>query len=388
MNAIGPIEEAEDVVLFRRSVERFLDNVAPSDAVERWRTQKHVDKAAWRKAGEAGLLGVSVPEIYGGAGGDFRHEAAIVEAVGHRGADAFAISLHNAVVLPYVTSFGTEPQKLRWLPKLCSGDTVAAIAMTEPGAGSDLQGMRTTARRDGDGYRLSGQKTFISNGQIADFILVAAQTDPAAGSRGLSILAVEPRVVAGSGFQRGRNLEKVGQEGQDTSELFFDDLFVPAENLLGEEPGRGLAQLMTKLPQERLVIAWQCVAMMERALEETLAYVSSREMFGQRLLDFQNTQFRLAEFKTEATIARVFATHCTQLLLQDRLDAATASMAKYWTSDLLSKVVDGCLQLFGGYGYMTEYPIGRMYRDSRIHRIYGGSNEVMKMLIARSLVVP
>jgi acyl-CoA dehydrogenase len=384
-SAFAPLEEDEGVVLFRRSVERFLDDVAPPAAIERWRDQKHVDKAAWRKAGEAGLLGVSVPEIYGGGGGDFRHEAAIVEAVGHRGADAFAISLHNAVVLPYVASFGTEEQKRGWLPKLCSGEAIAAIAMTEPGAGSDLQGMRMTARRDGEGYRLSGQKTFISNGQIADFILVAAKTDPAAGSRGLSIFAVEPD-KAGSGFQRGRNLEKVGQEGQDTSELFFDELFVPTENLLGREPGKGLAQLMNKLPQERLVIAWQCVAMMERAIDETLGYVAGREMFGQRLIDFQNTQFRLAEFKTEATIARVFVTHCTALLLQERLDAATASMAKYWSSDLLSKVVDGCLQLFGGYGYMTEYPIGRMYRDSRIHRIYGGSNEVMKLLIGRSLV--
>lgn len=374
----------EDVLIFERSVNRFLDDHATPEAIERWRMQKQVDKQVWRDAGQSGLLGVSVPEEYGGGGGDFRHEAAIVQAVGHRGADAFAISLHNPVILPYLTSFATEEQKRRWLPKLCDGSWVAAIAMTEPAAGSDLQGMRMTARRSGADHVLSGQKTFISNGQIADFILVAAKTDPAAGSKGISLFAVETEGL-GPQFQRGRNLEKVGQEGQDTSELFFSDLVVPASNLLGLEAGRGLGQLMSKLPQERLVIAWQAVSMIERALAETINYVKGREMFGQPLATFQNTQFKLAEYKTEATVAKVFVNHCTGLLLRGKLDAATASMAKYWVSDLLSKIVDGCLQLFGGYGYMTEYPIGRMYRDSRIHRIYGGSNEVMKLLIARTL---
>lgn len=374
----------EDVRIFEGSVQRFLDAHASTSAIDRWRDQKHVDKATWRNAGHAGLLGVSVPEEYGGGGGDFRHEIAIIQGIGHRGADAFAVSLHNPVILPYLTTFGTEEQKRHWLPRLCDGSLIAAIAMTEPAAGSDLQGMRMTARKQGGDYVLSGQKTFISNGQIADFILVAAKTAPDAGSKGISLFAIETEKL-GAGFQRGRNLDKVGQEGQDTSELFFDNLVVPASSVLGGEEGRGLAQLMSKLPQERLVIAWQAISMIERALGETIAYVKSREMFGQSLATFQNTQFKLVEYKTEATIAKVFVNHCSDLLLCGKLDSATASMAKYWVSDLLSKVVDGCLQLFGGYGYMTEYPIGRMYRDSRIHRIYGGANEVMKLLIARTL---
>lgn len=374
----------EELSIFANSVGRFLDDVASPDAIERWRRQKHVDRAVWRRAGEAGLLGVSVPVDYGGAGGDFRHEAVIIEEIGHRGADALTICLHNAVILPYLLSFGTEAQKRRWVPRLCSGELIAAIAMTEPGAGSDLQAMRTTAARRGDSYALSGQKTFISNGQIANLIVVAAKTDPAAGSRGISLFVVETDGAPAS-FQRGRNLDKIGQEGQDTSELFFDDHRVPADALLGEIEGEGLAQLMQKLPQERLVIAWQSVSMIERALAVTLDHVRERHIFGQPLAAFQNTQFTLAEFKTEATIAKVFVNECTARLLAGTLDSATASMAKYWVSDLLSKVVDGCLQLFGGYGYMNEYPIARMYRDSRIHRIYGGANEVMKLLIARTL---
>ncbi len=370
--------------MFERSLNRFLDQHADEDTIETWRKNKSVGREIWSAAGKHGLLGISVPPEYGGAGGDLRHEVAIVQTVGHRGADAFAISLHNPVVLPYITSFGTEEQKRRWLPSLCSGEVISAIAMTEPGAGSDLQGMRTTARRQGNGWVVNGQKTFITNGQLADFILVAAKSDAQAGSRGVSLFVVETREVE-KGFVRGRNLDKVGQEGQDTSELFFDEMFLPATSLLGEEEGRGLSQLMSKLPQERLIIAWQAMAMIERALGETIAYVKSRKMFGQALGDFQNTQFRLAEFKTEATIAKVFVAHCTERLLAGDLDAATASMAKYWVSDLLSKIVDGCVQFFGGYGYMLEYPIGRMYRDSRIHRIYGGANEVMKMLIARTL---
>ncbi|MFC3712945.1 acyl-CoA dehydrogenase family protein [Sphingoaurantiacus capsulatus] len=374
----------EELSIFSNSVGRFLDDVASPEAIEGWRQAKQVDRAVWRQAGEAGLLGVSVPVEYGGAGGDFRHEAAIIEEIGHRGADALTICLHNAVILPYLLSFGTEAQKQRWVPRLCTGELVAAIAMTEPGAGSDLQAMRTAARRDRDGYAISGQKTFISNGQIANLIIVAAKTDPNAGSRGLSLFVVETD-GAGPSFQRGRNLDKVGQEGQDTSELFFDAHHVPADCLLGEIEGEGLAQLMQKLPQERLVIAWQSISMIERALAVTLEHVKQRQIFGQPLAAFQNTQFTLAEYKTEATIARVFVNECTARLLAGTLDSATGSMAKYWVSDLLSKIVDGCLQLFGGYGYMNEYPIARMYRDSRIHRIYGGANEVMKLLIARTL---
>lgn len=374
----------EDMTMFQRSVDGFLEAHARPEDIDRWRQNKRVDREAWHQAGRDGLLGVSVPEEFGGGGGDFRHEAVITEAIGHRGADAFTVSLHNAVILPYFTAFATEEQKKRWLPRLCSGELVSAIAMTEPGAGSDLQGMRTRAVKSGNGYLLSGQKTFISNGQIADLILVAAKTDPDAGSRGISLFIVDAS-SAGEGFRRGRNLDKVGQEGQDTSELFFDDVFVPPDALLGGEEGRGLHQLMAKLPQERLIIAWQAMAMIERALAETIDYTKQRKMFGSALAEFQNTQFKLAEYKTQATVARVFLNHCTEQLLAGTLDASTASMAKYWISDQLSEIVDGCLQLFGGYGYMTEYPIGRMYRDSRIHRIYGGANEVMKLLIARTL---
>lgn len=378
----APFMADDEMVMFERSVDGFLDSHASTADIERWRANKQVDRTTWSAAGEAGLLGVSVPEEFGGGGGDFRHEAMITQAIGHRGADALTISLHNAVILPYFTAYGTEEQKRAWLPRLCSGELVSAIAMTEPGAGSDLQGMRTRARGAGNGYVLSGQKTFISNGQIADVILVAAKTDPDAGSRGISLFIVD---AVSDGFSRGRNLEKVGQEGQDTSELFFEDVFVPADALLGSREGAGLSQLMAKLPQERVVIAWQAMAMIERALAETIAYVKQRDMFGQTLATFQNTQFKLAEYKTQATIGKVFLNHCTERLLAGALDTATASMAKYWISDQLSEIVDGCLQLFGGYGYMTEYPIGRMYRDSRIHRIYGGANEVMKLVIARTL---
>ncbi len=373
----------DEVELFERSVAGFLDAHASPEAIERWRENKMVDREVWSEAGRAGLLGVSVPQAYGGGGGDFRHEVVIIREVAHRGADALAISLHNAVVLPYFTAFATEEQKRRWLPRLCSGELVSAIAMTEPGAGSDLQSMRCTAKKVDGGYRLNGQKTFISNGQLADLVLVAAKTNPEAGSRGLSLFIVETDGC--EGFERGRNLEKLGQEGQDTSELFFEDVFAPDENLLGGAEGKGLPQLMAKLPQERLVIAWQAISMIERALAETIAYVKERKMFGRTLADFQNTQFKLAEYKTEATIASVFCGHCTKLLLGGELDATAASMAKYWVSERATSIIDGCLQMFGGYGYMLEYPIARLYRDARIHRIYGGANEVMRMLIARSL---
>jgi len=375
---------SEELSLFEGSVEKFLDRHAAPDMIDSWRVQKSTGPGIWKAAGDAGFLGVSVPEDLGGAGGDFRHEVILIQSVGRRGADGFAISLHNPVILPYLTAFGTEAQKSLWLPQLCSGEMVGAIAMTEPSAGSDLQGMLTHARKVDEGYLISGQKTFISNGQLSDFIIVAVKTDQSAGPKGLSLFIVQPSTVA-EGFRRGRNLDKVGMEAQDTSELFFDEVYVPDENLLGGIPGRGFAQLMQKLPQERLVIAWQAMAMIERALGETIEYVRERKMFGQALADFQNTQFRLAEFKTEATIAKVFLAHCSEKLMRSELTSEKASMAKYWVSELLSRIVDGCLQFFGGYGFMLEYPIGRMYRDSRIHRIYGGSNEVMKLLIARGL---
>ncbi len=374
----------DDVIIFERSVRGFIAAHVQAADLERWRKNKQVDLETWKAAGRAGLLGVSVDQAYGGGGGDFSHEAVILKEIGHHGAEAFAISLHNAVILPYYVEFGTEDQKARWLPRLCTGELISAIAMTEPAAGSDLRGMRTMARRTEGGYRISGQKTFISNGQSANLILLAAVTDPVAGSKGISLFALETD-TANIGFRRGRNLDKVGQEGQDTSELFFDDLFVPESSLLGRVEGAGLGQLKTKLPQERLVVAWQAMGMIERALAETIAYTKDRSMFGHRLADFQNTQFKLAEFKTVGTVARVFINDCTRLLIEGRLDAARASMAKYWITDLASEIIDGCVQFFGGYGYMNEYPIARLYRDVRVLRIYGGANEVMKMLIARTL---
>mgnify|MGYP003638087011 FL=1 len=372
----------EEMDIFSDAVGQFFEKeCAPH--VPAWRKAGVVPREIWTKAGEMGLLCASVPEEYGGAGGDFRHEAIIIEQQQWKGVDGFGITLHNAIIAPYITAFGTEEQKRRWLPRMASGDLVTAIAMTEPGAGSDLQNIKTTAIKDGDGYVINGSKTFISNGQTANLILVCAKTDPTQGAKGISILCVETEEV--EGFERGRNLEKVGQHAADTSELFFNDVKVPASALLGGEAGKGFIQLMQKLPQERHVIGLQGVGMIERAIHETVEYVKGRKAFGKTVFDFQNTQFKLAEAKTEATVAKVFADHCTELLLKGELDAATASMSKYWISDLQCKIIDECLQLHGGFGYMDEYPIAQMYADARVQRIYGGANEVMKMLIARTL---
>jgi long-chain-acyl-CoA dehydrogenase len=373
----------EDILIFERSVEKFLDERAPPSRTEKWRRDGMVERAMWREAGEAGLLCPSIPEAYGGAGGDFRHEVIVSEQTSRKETSGFVTSLHSAIVAPYILHYGSEEQKRKWLPKMASGEYIGAIAMTEPGAGSDLQGVRTTARLDGNHYVLNGQKTFISNGQLADLVIIVTKTDPSKGAKGTSLIVVE--TADAPGFHRGRNLDKIGMEAQDTSELFFEDMRVPTANLLGPEEGLGFLQLMQQLPQERLLIGVGGVAVIEHALAETLAYVKQRKAFGQRLIDFQNTQFRLAECKTEATVARVFVDRLIGLHLEGRLDAATASMAKYWVSDLENKIVDTCLQLFGGYGYMTEYPIARMFRDSRVQRIYGGSNEIMKVLIARTL---
>ena len=372
----------EEMDIFSDAVGQFFEKeCAPH--VPAWRKAGVVPREIWTKAGEMGLLCASVPEEYGGAGGDFRHEAIIIEQQQWKGVDGFGITLHNAIIAPYITAFGTEEQKRRWLPRMATGDLVTAIAMTEPGAGSDLQNIKTTAIKDGDGYVINGSKTFISNGQTANLILVCAKTDPTQGAKGISILCVETEEV--EGFERGRNLEKVGQHAADTSELFFNDVKVPASALLGGEAGKGFIQLMQKLPQERHVIGLQGVGMIERAIHETVEYVKGRKAFGKTVFDFQNTQFKLAEAKTEATVAKVFADHCTELLLKGELDAATASMSKYWISDLQCKIIDECLQLHGGFGYMDEYPIAQMYADARVQRIYGGANEVMKMLIARTL---
>jgi acyl-CoA dehydrogenase len=350
---------------------------------ERWSKQGCVDRDIWRKAAEAGILMASTPAEFGGAGGDFRHEAVIIEQFGRRGLDNFAVTLQNAIVGPYLNHFASEAQKRSILPRMASGDLIGAIAMTEPGAGSDLKNIKATARRDGGHYVINGQKTFITSGMSANMILVCVKTDSTAGARGISLVIVETDEV--QGFSRGRKLDKIGQSAQDTGELFFNDVRVPVSTLLGPKEGDGFGQLMAMLPQERHIIGLQAISMIERALSETIAYVKERKAFGGTLLDFQNTQFKLAEAKTEATVGKIFAEHCTERLLRGELDAATASMSKYWLSDLQCKIVDDCLQLFGGYGYMNEYPIAQMYKDARIQRIYGGANEVMKVLIARTL---
>ncbi len=373
----------EDLVIFKDAVGKFFDEHATPADTARWRENGVVDRDLWYKAGKAGLLGLSVPEEYGGAGGDYRHEIILMEQMGAKGVDGFGASLHNSIVAPYIVHYGSESQKQRWLPGICDGSLVTAIAMTEPGAGSDLQGIKTVARRDGDDYVINGQKTFITNGQTANLICLVAKTDATQGARGVSLIFVE--TDGAKGFERGRNLHKLGQSAQDTSELFFSDVRVPAENLLGGDEGQGFFQLMNQLPQERLNIAVQGIATIELALELTIAHVKQRQAFGKKLIDFQNTQFKLAECKTEATVARVFVNWLIGEHLEGRLDAAKASMAKYWVTDLENKIVDECLQLFGGWGYMDEYPISRMYRDSRVQRIYGGANEIMKVLIARTL---
>lgn len=375
--------DSDDLRMFERSVDRFLDDHCGPVETAKWRAQGSVEPATWRRAGEAGLLGVSIPQQYGGAGADFRFEAILIERLGIKHALNFSIPLHNAVVAPYLLDYASEEQKRRWLPRVTAGEAILAVAMSEPSVGSDLKAMRTSARRDGDEYVLNGQKTFISNGLHASLIVVAAKTDSSAGAHGMSLFVVETDKV--TGFERGRLLNKMGQEGKDTTELFFSEMRIPAENLLGGAEGQGFRMLMQKLPQERLVIAWQAIGMIEAALTATLDYVRQRHVFGKPLLDMQNTQFKLAECKTQATVAKAFLYHCTERLLEGTLDSTMASMAKYSITETQSKIIDECLQLFGGYGYMLEYPIAEMYKDARAYRIYGGANEIMKLLIARSL---
>jgi len=373
----------EEIAMFSHSVGRFLDEHAGPEKLNQWRRDGVVERALWTKAGEAGLLGLSTDTAYGGIGGDFRHEAVLIEEASKRGLEAWGSPLHNAIVMPYIETYGTEEQKQRWLPRLASGELVSAIAMTEPGTGSDLQGVRTTARKSGNQYTINGAKTFITNGQTANFILVVAKTSDERSPRSISLIAVETEEAPG--FERGANLEKIGLEAADTSELFFNEVRVPTFNLLGSEEGSGFYQLMEKLPQERLIIAIQGVAMIERALELTIEYVKNRKAFGKALFDNQTVQFKLAECKTDATVARVFVNHCLERHLKGELDATTASMAKYWVTDLQNRIVDDCLQLHGGYGYMDEYPIARMYKDARVARIYGGANDILKLVISRSL---
>jgi len=372
-----------DLQIFEDSARRFFADHATPEATARWRANGQVDRDLWKKAADAGLLLVSVPEEYGGGGGDFRHDVILQELASRMGVDGFGFTLQNVIVGGYILTHGTEEQKRRWLPRMATGDLIAAVAMTEPNTGSDLQAIRTSARREGDHYVVNGTKTFISNGLQGNLICVVASTQPGAGSRGLSLLMVETDSTPG--FERGRQLRKIGNHAQDTAELFFSDARVPAENLLGGEEGKAFPQLMKELARERLMVAVTGVGAIEQALEETVAYVKERSVFGQKIFEFQNTQFKLAECKTEATIAKVFVYHCLERALAGELDAATASMAKLWVSEAQGRIIDQCLQFFGGYGYMEEYPIARLYTDARVQRIYGGANEIMKMLIARTL---
>jgi acyl-CoA dehydrogenase len=382
LNLPRPAWMTEDLVLLEDQARRFIA-AEFTPQVDRWHEAGIYDREVWTKAGAAGLLCASMPEEYGGAGGTFAHEAVINRELSLGGFDTFGAPLHSGIVAPYILHYGTEEQKQRWLPKLATGELVGAIAMTEPGTGSDLQGVRTSAKKSGNGYLLNGSKTFITNGQHANLVVVVAKTDPKAGAKGVSLMVVETDDA--KGFRRGRKLKKLGLDSADTSELFFEDVQLPAEALLGTEEGQGFYQLMKELPQERLIVALHAGAMMERALALTIDYVKQRQAFGKAIIEFQNTQFELAECKTEATVAKVFIGHCIERHVRGELDAVTASMAKAWTTDILCKLIDRCLQLFGGYGYMDEYPISRLYRDARVMRIYAGTNEIMNLLIARSL---
>jgi alkylation response protein AidB-like acyl-CoA dehydrogenase len=367
---------------FRESVRAFLEkNVAPFH--DQWESDGIVPRDLWTAAGAQGLLGIDMDERYGGGGvRDFRYNAVLDEELTRIGASGVGFALHNDVVGPYLRDLATEEQKARWLPRFCTGQLVTAIAMTEPGTGSDLQGIATTARRDGDSWVLNGSKTFITNGINADLVIVVARTNPdVPASRGTSLLIVEAGMP---GFSRGRNLAKVGLKAQDTAELFFDDVRVPAANLLGTEDG-GFGHLMMNLPQERLSIAVTAVAAAETVLAQTVQYVTSRTAFGKTIGSFQNTRFVLAELQTEVTIARTFLDECMRQLGSGDLTPTDAAMAKYWTTELQNKVADRCLQLHGGYGYMDEYPVSKAWRDARVQSIYGGTNEIMKEIVGRSM---
>jgi len=375
---------SSDHEAFRDAFRRFMDKeIAPFH--EQWEEQGYVDRKVWNKAGENGFLCMTMPEEYGGAGADKLYSVVQMEELGRGGFTGIGYSLHSEIVAPYILHYGTEAQKKKYLPKLASGEMVGAIAMSEPAAGSDLQGVKTTALKQADGsYLLNGSKTFITNGWHADLVIVVAKTNPAAGAKGTSLMLVERGMP---GFETGKRLKKLGMKAQDTSELFFTDVKVPAENLLGGQAheNRGFICLMEQLPWERMQIAITAVASAQAAIDWTLAYVKERKVFGQPVASYQNTRYTLAELQTEVQVARVFVDKCAELVAQDKLDTATASMAKYWCTDLQCKVMDECVQLFGGYGYMWEYPITRAYADARVQRIYGGTNEIMKEVISRAM---
>ncbi len=366
--------------MFRDTVRKFIDReIRPYH--EQWEKDGIVSRDVWLKAGEAGLLCCTVPEAYGGLGLDYLFDVIVFEEIARCGYTGPGFLIHCDLVATYIKSFGTEAQKQRWLPKMVSGEAIGALGMTEPHAGSDLKNIRTRAVRDGDDFVINGQKVFISNGQMCDVLVLAAKTDSSKGAKGITLFLVDTSLP---GFKRGRNLEKLGLKAQDTSELFFEDLRVPADAMLGEE-GQGFALMMTKLSQERLAQAIRSAVVAEEVIDYTVEYTAGREAFGKTIGDFQNTRFKLAELHTEAVIGRVFTDHCIQLFMDGKLDALDAAMAKMWLSNLHCKVVDECLQLFGGWGYMWEYPIARAYADARIVKIAGGSIEIMKHLIGRAL---
>jgi len=370
----------QDHEIFRDAVRKFMDKeIAPHH--EQWEKDGEVDRDLWRKAGAQGLLCTTMPEDFGGGGGDFRHAAIVLEELSRLNASGPGWAVHSDIVAPYILHYGSDAQKQRWLPRMATGEAVGAIAMTEPGTGSDLQGVKTRCVQDGNELVIDGQKTFITNGQHADFVVVVAKTDPEKGAHGTSLVIVE---ADREGFARGRNLDKIGLKAQDTSELFFDEVRVPPDNMLGEE-NKGFAYLMEELPQERLIIAVQAVAAAEAAYSWTAEYVKDRKAFGQRILDFQNTRFKLAEVKSEIAVGRAFVDRCIEAHVGGGLDIENAAIAKLWATEMQGRVVDTCLQLFGGYGYMSEYPIARAYADARVQRIYGGTSEVMKELIGRTI---
>lgn len=367
--------------MFADAVQRlFQDEMVPN--AEKWVEQGVVDRAFWKLAGDNGIMGGAIPEEFGGVGGDIGFDAVTLYEQGAVGDVGWGFGIQS-IVMHYIAAYGTDEQKARWLPSLVSGDKIAAIAMTEPGTGSDLQNVRTTARKDGNGYTINGSKIFITNGQSADLVVVVAKTDKEAGAKGVSLIMVE--TDGADGFRRGRNLKKMGMKGNDTSELFFEDVKVPADNLIGPEEGQGFYQLMKQLPWERLLIAITALGCIDFAIAETVKYTQERKAFGNRVMDFQNTRFKLAECKTKAEVLRSFVNDCISRLEAGQLDAATASMAKWWGSQVQNEIMNECLQLHGGYGYMMEYPIARLYTDARVQMIYGGTNEIMKELIARSM---
>ncbi|MDK7749633.1 acyl-CoA dehydrogenase family protein [Brevibacterium sp. UMB10442] len=372
-------EETDDLRDLTRS---FLEKEAKPN-LARWAEEHKIDREFWNKAGELGLLCVSIPEEYGGGGGTFAHEAVVLQEQGYIGDAAWGYAVHSTIVAHYINAIGTEEQKKRWLPGLASGELVGAIAMTEPGTGSDLQAVKTRAVLDGDEYVINGAKTFISNGTHADIVIIVARTNDQPGGKGLSLIVAEVNDLPG--FSRGRVLDKVGQRGQDTRELFFEDMRVPAENLLGGVEGKGFIHLMQQLPQERLALAVTGVTTAEYAVRLTVDYAKEREAFGRPILGFQNTKFVLAECATDTFAARTFVDHLVSQHIEGKLTTEQASAGKYWATDIQNTVIDRCVQVFGGYGYMLEYPIARMYADARVQKIYGGTNEIMKDLISRGL---